>query len=53
MTIKRPENRIEAIRAIESAKDFIPYPTVVLAPAAAACPGLDLHGHGGLAGFFQ
>ena len=29
MTTKRPENRTQAIRVIESAKDFIPYPTVV------------------------
>src|SRR6201981_2372848 len=27
--IKRPENRTQAIRTIEQAKDFIPYPTVV------------------------
>ncbi|HEY1691203.1 MAG TPA: ATP-dependent Clp protease proteolytic subunit [Polyangiaceae bacterium] len=29
MTTKRPENRSQAIRVIESARDFIPYPTVV------------------------
>src|SRR6201996_3722506 len=29
MSTKRPENRSQAIRVIESARDFIPYPTVV------------------------
>ena len=26
---RRPENRTQAIQTLESAKDFIPYPTVV------------------------
>src|SRR3954467_12819561 len=29
MTIKRPENRVQAIQTLERVKDFIPYPTVV------------------------
>jgi ATP-dependent Clp protease protease subunit len=29
MSTKRPENRIQAIRTLERARDFIPYPTVV------------------------
>jgi ATP-dependent Clp protease protease subunit len=29
MTTKRPENRLQAIRTLERATDFIPYPTVV------------------------
>ena len=29
MTIKRPENRAQAISTLERVKDFIPYPTVV------------------------
>ncbi len=29
MSTKRPENRAQAVRTLEAAKDFIPYPTVV------------------------
>ena len=29
MSTKRPENRTQAIRTLEAARDFIPYPTVV------------------------
>lgn len=29
MSTKRPENRIQAVRTLEAARDFIPYPTVV------------------------